>query len=606
MNSFKRILVYALPYQGYAFLNIGFNILYALFSALAFVSFIPMLKVLFGETETAPQKPVYQGVTQLNSFLQDWMNYQVGIRSASNPEQTLIAVILLILGLFLLKNLCNYLALFFISFFRNGLIKDLRNTLYAKILQLPISYFTEQRKGDLMARMSADVYEIQTSFLSILVLLIREPLTILFTVILMFSFSVRLTLFVLIFIPIAGFIISLIGKNLKKQSSLVQQEQADMLSLIDETVNGQKVIKNFNAGELFKKQFKETSQAFFRLSNHLMHRQNLASPISEFLGIGVIGVLLWFGGRMVLLEGALAGTSFIVYMGLAYNILTPAKGISKATYSIRKGNAAAERILEILDTPDQIEDAADAIELEEFQKNITFKKVEFSFGEKPVIQDLSLDIPKGSMVALVGQSGSGKTTLANLVNRFYDVDSGVISIDDVPITQIKKRSLYAHIGMVTQESILFNASVAENLRVGKADATPEEMIHAAQIANALEFIEKLPQGFDTTIGEGGSKLSGGQKQRLSIARAVLKNPDILILDEATSALDTASEKLVQEALEKLMQKRTSIVIAHRLSTVQKADTIVVLHEGKIVEQGTHQELIALNQRYTQLVQLQQI
>ena len=606
MNSFKRILIYALPYKGYALLNVGFNVLYALFSALAFVSFIPMLKVLFGETDATAIKPVYSGLGNLNSFVQDWLNYEVSTRSANNPEQTLILVIVLILVLFFLKNLSNYLALFFISFFRNGLLKDLRNTLYSKILSLPIAYFTEQRKGDLMARMSADVYEIQTSFLSILVLLIREPLTIIFTLIIMFSFSVQLTLFVLLFIPVAGFIISLIGKNLKKQSSLVQQEQADMLSLIDETVNGQKVIKNFNAGTLFKKRFSETTQSFFHLSNHLMHRQNLASPISEFLGIGVIGVLLWFGGSMVLLDGALSGTSFIVYMGLAYNILTPAKGISKATYSIRKGNAAAERLLEILDTPEQIEDAPNAQELQSFDRQIEFKDILFSFGEKPVIQDLNLKIPKGAMVALVGQSGSGKTTLANLVNRFYDVDAGEITIDDIPITQLQKQSLYAHIGMVTQESILFNASVADNLRVGKADASLEEMIDAAKIANALEFIEKLPEGFETPIGEGGSKLSGGQKQRLSIARAVLKNPDILILDEATSALDTASEKLVQEALEKLMQERTSIVIAHRLSTVQKADTIVVLHEGKIVEQGTHQELIALNKRYTQLVQLQQL
>ncbi|MGC6480165.1 MAG: ABC transporter ATP-binding protein [Flavobacteriaceae bacterium] len=606
MNSFKRILIYALPYKGYAFLNIGFNILYALFSALAFVSFIPMLKVLFGETETAPTKPIYKGVGDLKTYLQDWMNYEVSTRSADAPEQTLVAVILLVLALFFLKNLFNYLALFFITFFRNGLLKDLRNTLYQKILSLPIAYFTEQRKGDLMARMSADVYEIQTSFLSILVLLIREPLTIIFTLMLMFSFSVQLTLFVLIFIPIAGFIISLIGKNLKKQSSLVQQEQADMLSLIDETVNGQKVIKNFNAGTLFHQRFKATTQSFFHLSNHLINRQNLGSPISEFLGIGVIGVLLWFGGRMVLLEGALSGTSFIVYMGLAYNILTPAKGISKATYSIRKGNAAAERLLEILDTPDQIEDAKDAVVLEKFNQQVSFENIRFSFEDKPVIQDLSLDIPKGAMVALVGQSGSGKTTLANLLNRFYDVDAGDITIDGVSITRLKKKSLYAHIGMVTQESILFNASVADNLRVGKADASLAEMTEAAQIANAMEFIEKLPQGFDTPIGEGGSKLSGGQKQRLSIARAVLKNPDILILDEATSALDTASEKLVQEALEKLMQERTSLVIAHRLSTVQKADKIVVLHEGKIVEQGTHQELIALNQRYTQLVQLQQL
>jgi len=443
-----------------------------------------------------------------------------------------------------------------------------------------------------MARISSDVLELQHSFLSILELIIRDPLTIIFSLIVMFSFSVKLTLFVLIFIPMSGGMISQIGKSLKRRSDRVQKEQGEFLSLLEETIGGIKIIKAFNAENAFVKKFKQSTTRFFDFSNRLLNRQNLASPISEFLGILVISVLLWYGGKMVLIDQSLNGAIFLSYLGLAYNILTPAKGISKAYYNIKKGDAAAMRVLEILEAKDDMEDTADAVEIESFKKEIKFDDVSFSYEQNPVLENFSLEIKKGQTVALVGPSGSGKTTLANLLNRFYDIDKGSLTVDGTPINIVKKKSLYLLTGMVTQDSILFNDSVKNNIALGNPKATLEQIKDAAKIANASEFIEKLDQKYDSIIGEGGNKLSGGQKQRLSIARAILKDPDILILDEATSALDAGSEKMVQEALDNLMKNRTSLVIAHRLSTIQKADLIVVINHGKIIETGTHKQLIA--------------
>lgn len=606
MQYFKQIIHYARPYIGYAGLNVFFNILYALFSALAFVSFIPMLDVLFQQTNTNPPQPQYNGLSDIKNYIQDLLNYQVAQLLAEDVDKTLIFVIGLVLVLFFLKNLFNYFALYFIAFLRNGVLKDLRNSLYKKVISLPVGYFTEQRKGDLMARMASDVLEIQTSFLSVLELLIREPLTIIFTLLVMFNISWPLTLFVVIFIPTSGIIISIIGKQLRKKSDLVQKEQGQILSIIDETINGQKVIKTFNATERFISRFAASTQRFFKFSNALVHRNNLAAPTSEFLGIAIIGVLLWFGGRMVLLEQSLDGTTFIVFMGLAYNILTPAKGISKALFSIRKGDAAAARVVEILTTDNPLKDHPKAENKNSFERDIVFENVTFSYGNGPVVKDFSLTIKKGETIALVGHSGSGKTTIANLLNRFYDINSGALLVDGTPINKIKKESLYSLIGVVTQEAILFNDSVENNLKLGQPTATEEQVITAAKAAYAHQFIQELPEGYKANIGESGSKLSGGQKQRLSIARAVLKNPQILILDEATSALDTTSEKSVQQALENLMKKRTSLVIAHRLSTIQKADRILVLDEGAIVESGSHDELLKKGKVYKSWVALQKL
>ena len=606
MKSFKKILLFAIPYKRFAFLNIIFNALYALFSALSFVALIPMLNVLFGKTPKVDAKPVYKGITNLKAYVTDSINFKIGETLEKDPLAALIFAIALILVLFFLKNLFNYLAMFFITFLRNGILKDLRNSLYVKILSQPVSYLTEKKKGDTLARITSDVLEIQHSFLSIMELIVREPFTIIFTLAVMFSLNVKLSIFVLTFIPISGIIISSIGKTLKKHSQNVQQEQGEFLSIVEESLGGLNIIKAFNAEKLFTTKFFRSTAQFFGFSNKLLNRQNLASPLSEFMGIGVIGGLLWFGGSMVLIEETLSGTVFLAFMTLAYNILTPAKAISKASYAIKKGNAAAERVLEILDAPNELVDQPDAKNIKDFNQEIHFNNIGFKYDAKLVLDQFSLTLKKGETIALVGQSGSGKTTVANLLNRFYDVQQGSISIDGHDLKKIKTHSLRKLIGIVTQDSILFNDTVQNNLRVGNPEATDKEVVEAAKIANAHSFILNLPQGYDTNIGDQGNKLSGGQKQRLSIARAVLKNPPIMVLDEATSALDTESEKLVQEALENLMSNRTSLVIAHRLSTIQKADKIVVMQDGKIIEIGTHKELIDNESTYKKLVEMQSI
>ena len=604
MNYFKKILLFITPYKKYAYLNIFFNVLYALFSALSFVAFIPMLNVLFEESERLYTKPVYEGLGGLKDYIGSYLNYQVSMYAGEDEMKALVLVIALVIFLFLLKNIFNYLAMFFITFLRNGVLKDIRNKLYAKITELPISYYSEKRKGDIMARITSDVLEIQHSILSILELIVREPLTIVFTILVMFGISTKLTLFVFIFIPISGIIISRIGKTLKRKSDKVQKESGEFLSIVEETLGGLRIVKAFNAEKLFIDKFQHSTNRFFRFSNSLLNRQNLASPTSEFLGILIIAVLLWFGGSMVLIEKTLNASEFIAYMGLAYNILTPAKAISKAVYGVRKGDAAAARVMEVLETENTIKDSPNAIDKASFESAINLTNVSFKYEDEFVLKNFSLQIPKGKTVALVGQSGSGKSTIANLITRFYDVNEGTIDIDGVNIKQISKTSLRSLMGIVSQDSILFNDTVANNIRLGKPNATEEELIEATQIANAYEFIKELPDEMQTNIGDSGGKLSGGQKQRLSIARAVLKNPPIMILDEATSALDTESEKLVQTALENMMKNRTSIVIAHRLSTIQNADLIVVMQKGEIVEQGTHNELLALKGSYHKLVAMQ--
>lgn len=608
MDYFKKILRFAKPYSKYGYLNIFFNVLYALFSALSFAALIPMLNVLFGTDKPVTQLPTFKSLGGAKDYIMDYLGYHVTQYSGGDKMKGLVLVIGLILVLFLLKNLFNYLAMYFITFLRNGVLQDVRNKMYAKITELPISFYSEKRKGDVIARITSDVLEIQHSFLSILELIVREPLTILFTLIIMFGISGKLTLFVFIFIPLAGWIISLIGKSLKKKSDKVQKEQGQFLSIVEETLGGLRVIKAFNSESRFYNTFSNSTKRFFDFSNKLLNRQNLASPTGEFLGILVIGVLLWFGGKMVLVDKpqTLDAASFIAYMGLAYNILTPAKAISKASYGVKKGNAAAERVLEILETENPITEIKSAIDKTTFEQGITLDNISFKYEDEYVLKNFSLQVPKGHSVALVGQSGSGKSTIANLVTRFYDVNEGEIKIDGKNIKDLTKASLRNLLGLVTQDSILFNDSVAKNIGLGKENATKEEIIEAAKIANAHEFISELPEGYETNIGDSGNKLSGGQKQRLSIARAVLKNPPIMILDEATSALDTESERLVQDALEKMMRNRTSIVIAHRLSTIQNANTIVVLLKGEIVEQGSHEELLAKNGTYKKLVDMQSL
>jgi subfamily B ATP-binding cassette protein MsbA len=604
MTYFKKIFKFAIPYKKYIFLNIFFNILYALFSALSFLSLMPMLEVLFGDNKRTYIKPEFDNLSNFGNNLEEWLNFQVSSYAGDDPKKALIFVILTIIILFFFKNFFNYIAMFFITFLRNGVLKDLRESVYKKIITLPLPFFSEKKKGDVISRITADVLEIQHSFLSVLELIVREPLTIFFTILAMFLISFKLTAFVLFFIPISGFIISLIGKSLKNTSNLVQEEQSEILSITEETLQGLKIIKGFVAELFFIDRFQKTNNKFYNYSNKLINRQNLASPISEFLGISVIGVLLWYGGQLVLIDLQLNPAAFLTYMGLAYGVLTPAKAISKASYSIKKGNAAAHRVIEILESESSIKDAKNPIKKSNFKNEISFKNVSFKYEKENILKQMSFKIQKGQTVAIVGQSGSGKSTIANLIPRFYDVSEGDISIDGVNIKDLLKSDLRNLIGLVTQDSILFNDSISNNIKLSNSKVNSNEILEAAKIANANEFIEKIENKFESNVGDGGGKLSGGQKQRISIARAVLNNPPIMILDEATSSLDSESEKLVQDALEKLMKNRTSIIIAHRLSTIQNADLILVINNGQIAEKGNHEELIKNKGIYFKLINLQ--
>lgn len=604
MNYLKQIFRFAIPYKTYAILNIISNIFYAFFATLSMLSLFPMLKVLFGDSKPVYIKPEWEGLGEITAYAESYLNYFVTLKKSEGSDDVLIYMVGFVIGSFLLKNIFNYLAMFFITFLRNGVLKDLRNNLYNKITNLPLAFYSEKQKGDTMSRISTDVLEIQHSFLSILELIVREPLTIVFTIASMFIISVKLSLFVLIFIPVSGFVISLIGKSLKRNSNKVQKEQGYFLSIVDETLSGLKVIKGFNGERIFRAKFEDSTKRFYNYSNKLLNKQNLAGPTSEFLGISVIAALLWYGGQMVLNEKTLDPSLFLVYMGLAYQILTPAKAISKASYSVKRGNAAAERVMEILHTESALEDLPNATKKTSFDKAIELKGIHFKYEDEYVLKNFSISVPKGKTVALVGQSGSGKSTIANLVTRFYDVNDGQIEIDGTNIKTLTKHSLRHLMGLVTQDSILFNDSIKNNILLGKEDSGDSEVIKALKIANAWEFVKDLPNGIDTNIGDSGNKLSGGQKQRLSIARAVLKNPPIMILDEATSALDTESERLVQIALENMMKNRTSIVIAHRLSTIQNVDEIIVMQKGEIVEQGKHQELLDKKGVYSNLVAMQ--
>ena len=604
MNYFTRVLKYGIDYSYFGLLNILFNILYAIFSALAFVSFIPMLDVLFKQTEIVYTKPEYTGIGNIREYLESYFNYYLSNQLETDVSSTLIIVVGIVVFFFLMKNIFNYLALYNITFVKNGLLKNLRENLYSKVLNMPISYFLNKKKGDLMSRITADILEIQTSYLSILELMIREPLTILFTLIVMFTISPRLTLFVTLFIPISGFIISIIGKKLRKDSKEVQQQQSNFLSIIDETISGQKVIKSFLSESFFLDKFKSINSLLFKFSNKVINRKNLAGPFSEFMGILVIGVLLWFGGKMVLISETISGTTFIVFMGLAYNILTPAKNPSKSFYSIKKGNAAAERVFEIIEYNNDSVDQKRDVELIKFENKITFENIEFNYCDSKILDKISFNINKGESVALVGSSGSGKTTIANILNGFFNPKSGNLLIDNNNISQITKESLYKNISIVTQESILFNDSILNNIKIGNLDSKKEDVINAAKEANAHEFIEQQLDGYNTMIGDYGNKLSGGQKQRLTIARAMLKSPSILILDEATSSLDSKSEKKIQDAINKLMQGKTSLIIAHKFSTIKKCDKIILIDKGKIIAQGTHEELINSNSSYKNMNELQ--
>ena len=605
-NYFNRIFSYAWIFRKYFVLNIFSNVFYAFFGTLSMISLFPMLKVLFNQTEQLTSPPVWSGISDLANYSENYLNYFVTLKKAEGNNDVLIFMVGLIVITFLLKNIFNYMSMFFITYLRNGVVKNIRNDIYKSIIKLSLSFYSEKKRGDIVARISSDVQELDHSFLSIFELIVKDPLMVLFTLLSMFLISPKLSIFVIVFIPICGFVISLVGKSLRRKSLKVQKEQGQFISLVDETLSGMKILKIFNAEEKFQKKFMNSTIRFYKFSNSVLNRKNLASPLSEFLGITAIAGVLWVGGMMVLKENSLDASAFIVYLGLAYNILTPAKSLSRATYKVKKATAAAERIFDVIDNDTIISENKNAIEINSFDHNIEIKNMSFSYENDVVINNLNLTIPKGSSVALVGQSGSGKSTLANLICRFYDTQKGEICFDNTDIKNLKKESLRKMIGLVTQDSILFNDTIKNNLLIAKEDATNDEIINCLKVANAWEFVKKLPKKIDTNIGDSGNKLSGGQKQRLSIARAVLKNPPILVLDEATSALDSESEKLVQTALDNLMKDKTSIVIAHRLSTIQNSEKIIVLEKGQIIESGKHKELMKKDGVYSNLVKMQSI
>lgn len=569
--------------------------------------FVPVLNILFDQkAPKIAQKPVYDGhIAHLPDYLKTAANFWFQELSATRgPEFLLLITCVVFIIAFMLRNVFIYFSEYYLTYSRTGVSRDFRIALHDKILDLPVSFFSDSRKGDIFARITSDVGEVENNILNSLIDIIRSPIVILFTMGYLLYLNLQLTLFTLVVFPVMGTLISIIGKSLKRDTGEAQNELGKMYSFVDETLVGLKVIKIFGASTQIKGRFDATLNRLRNLSLRLYKKRALASPVSELLGAITIGLIVYFGGRLTLKGEGLSGAEFLVYISLFYTILAPLKALSNSISSIQKGEVSAKRIFDVLDADYQIKELPNGLEIEDFQDKIEFRNVTFSYEDRPVLRNFSLTIPKGQVVALVGQSGSGKSTIANLLTRFYDVQEGEILIDGTDIRNLRLSSYRKLFGLVTQDNILFNDTIGNNIALGQAGAPLERIRQAAQVANADNFIQEIPQKYEANIGEAGGKLSGGQKQRLSIARAVMKNPPIMILDEATSALDTESERLVQVALENMMENRTSLVIAHRLSTIQRADKIVVMERGRIVEQGSHNELYEAGGTYRKLVDLQ--
>jgi subfamily B ATP-binding cassette protein MsbA len=600
MRSYARIFAYLTDYKGRIALYFLFIVLSIFFSIVSIGMLMPFLQLIFTGKEALPSSGG-------NNPILDTVNLFLQQRVEQSGQLAALALICWMMIVFILgKNLFLYLAYYTLNPLKHQLVNQLREDLYDKVLQLPIGYFNEKRKGDLMSRMTNDVNEVEVSVIGALEGWIRDPLTILLTLLFLFSISIPLTLFILVLIPVLGLVVGRITRSLKKISQEVAQKFGETLAVLDETLGGLRVIKAFGVEGVLRDKFKQGNDRLRQARNRIGYRRDLASPLSEVMGVALFTAVLYYGGKLVLQEQLLNASVFIGFLGIFYNMINPAKALATSFSNMRKGAAAIGRIEEILNAPITVQEAPGAITLSDFTESIAFKNVQFSYGDTLILDGIDLVVPKGKTIALVGASGSGKSTLADLVPRFHDVSAGEVLIDGINIKNYSLRSLRSMMSIVTQEPILFNDTIAANIALGQPTATLADIEQAAQVANAHDFILAKEQGYQTNTGDRGTKLSGGERQRLTIARALLKNPPILILDEATSSLDTESERLVQDAINKMMQQRTSIVIAHRLSTIRHADEIIVLQKGKIAERGKHEELIAQNGIYKKLVDWQEV
>lgn len=605
MKQYARIFTYLREYKGKIGLYFLFTVLSIVFSIVSIGMLMPFLQLIF--TDPRPEC-LNCGISQTsnNPLVQSINDFLYGSIEKNGKIATLGIICLLMVCFIILKNLFLYLSYYVLNPLKNTVVNQLREDLYEKILRLPIGFFTEKRKGDLMSRMTNDVGEVESSVVGTLEGWIRDPLTIIITLTVLFLISPGLTLFILILIPVLGLVIGRVTKSLKKHSQHVADKYGETLSTLDETLGGLRVIKAFNIENLLRGRFFKGNRELLQSKNRISYRRDLASPLSEVMGVMLFTAVLYYGGRLVLQNELLEAPVFLGFLGIFYNIINPAKALSTSFSNMRKGAAAIGRIEEVLKTPITVDDNVNGRKIESFNSKIEFRNVSFAYHDAVILDGINLVVEKGKTVALVGSSGAGKSTLADLVPRFHDVTGGEVLIDGVNIKEYSLHSVRSLMSIVTQEPILFNDTIFNNIRLGKENATEEEIYHAAKVANAHEFIIQKDEGYQTNTGDRGSKLSGGERQRLTIARALVKNPPILILDEATSSLDTESERLVQDAINNMMQNRTSIVIAHRLSTIRHADEIIVLQKGKIVERGTHAELISQNGFYKKLVEMQEV
>ncbi len=604
MHNFFKLLSYIKPYKIYAILNLFFNILTILFAIFSLGMMIPLLKLIIGVEGLTLSAPAFN-LMDTETYLPN-LYYQMSLMiQEKGAEHVLVLISVAIIIMFFFKNVFRYLAMWILSPLRNGVIRDLRNAVYSKFLILPLSYYSGKKKGDLIARATNDVQDVEWTIMGSLEILFRDSITVIAYMTTLFIISTKLTLVMLIVLPVAGVIIGRIGKSLRKKSLVAQNMNGVMLSFFEEAIGGLRIIKAFNAIDYSKKKFEEHNNKYTKVMISVFRRGDLSAPLSEFFGIVVMAVVLWFGGKLILShDGTMDGPTFIFYVTLFSQVIPSIKSFSSGYYRIQKGTASAQRIWEVVEADEEIIEKEDAISKTTFDSEIEYRNLSFKYEDDLVLNNINLKIQKGKTIAIVGASGSGKTTLVNLLPRFYEANEGALLIDGINIQDMKINDLRSLMGIVNQESILFHDTIFNNIAFGMDNASEEEVMAAAKVANAHEFIKDLPEGYHTHIGDRGNKLSGGQKQRISIARAVLKNPPIMILDEATSALDTESERLVQDALENLMKNRTSVVIAHRLSTIKNADEIVVMNQGEIAEQGSHAELIEKKGIYHKLHALQ--